>query len=514
MTIDADFAELKHRLKTIADLHDAEKVLVWDQATYMPRGGAEARGRLLALLSSLAHERLTDPAIGRLLDAVTTWAEAQGAESDEAALARAARRDYERATRVPSAFVHKAAEHAAATYNAWQRARPANDFAAVRPLLETTVALSREYAGFHPARGHPCDPLIDLAEEGMTVGAVRALFDELRPHLAALLKAIQARPAADDGCLSGDFSEAAQRAFAEGVVRAFGYDFDRGRNDKTAHPFMIKLGRGDIRITTRYRGDSLPDGLFSTLHEAGHAMYEQGIDERLDGTPLYQGTTWGVHESQSRLWENLVGRSLAFWQRWYAPLKAAFPGPLGGVDLTAFHRAINKVEPSLIRTDADEVTYNLHVMLRFDLELAMLDGTLKVADLPEAWRARMQSDLGIAPADDRDGALQDMHWYTSFVGGQFQSYTLGNIMSAQFFAAARRDLGDVDAQMAAGEFAPLRGWLTERIYRHGRKFTAEEIVRRATGQPLSIAPYVSYLNAKYGALYGLEPQSPGPEASM
>ena len=503
MSIDSDLAELKQRLKTIEDLHDAQNVLVWDQATHMPPGGAEARGRQLGLLSSLAHERLTDPAIGRLLDAVTPWSEAQGADSDEAALVRVARRDYERATRVPSAFVHRLAEHTAATYTAWQRARPASDFASVRPLLGTTVELSRELAAFYPNQAHPCDPLIDRAEEGMTVQTVRALFEELRPRLVALLTAIRSRPEPDDRCLSGDFPEPAQRAFGEAVVRRFGYDFDRGRNDKTAHPFMIKLGRGDVRITGRYRTDGLCDGLFSTLHESGHAMYEQGIDERFDGTPLYHGTTWGVHESQSRLWENLVGRSLPFWRHWYAPLQRAFPGRLDGIDLGAFHRAINKVEPSLIRTDADEVTYNLHVMLRFDLELAMLEGSLKVADLPEAWRARMQSDLGVTPPDDRDGALQDMHWYSNLVGGQFQSYTLGNIMSAQFFAAARRDLGDVDAQMAAGEFAPLRAWLTGRIYRHGRKLTAAQIVERATGQPLSIKPYVEYLNTKYRALYGL-----------
>ncbi len=503
MTIDADFAELKQRLKTIEDLGDAQKVLVWDQATYMPPGGAEARGRLLGLLSTLAHERLTDPAVGRLLDSVAPWTASQGAESDAAALVRVARRDYERATLVPSTFVHRLAEHTAATYNAWQRARPANDFAAVRPLLEKTVALSREFAAFHNGHEHPFDALIDHAEEGMNVKTVRALFADLRPSLVALLDAIRDGPEPDDGCLAGDFPEAGQRAFGEAVVRAFGYDFARGRSDKTAHPFMIKLGRGDVRITTRYRSDWLADGLFSTLHEAGHAMYEQGIDERLDGTPLYHGTTWGVHESQSRLWENIVGRSLPFWRHWYAPLKGAFPGVLDEVDLDAFHRAINKVAPSLIRTDADEVTYNLHVMLRFDLELAMLEGTLKVADLPEAWRARIRSDLGVTPPDDRDGALQDMHWYSGLVGGQFQSYTLGNIMSAQFFAAARRDLGDVDAQMAAGEFGPLRAWLTERIYRHGRKFTAEEIVQRATGEPLSITPYVSYLNDKYRALYGL-----------
>jgi carboxypeptidase Taq len=503
MTIDADFAELKQRLKTIEDLDAAQKVLVWDQATYMPPGGAEARGRQLGLLSSLGHERLTDPAMPRLLDAVAPWAEAQGPDSDEAALVRVTRRDYERATRVPSSFVVRLAEHTAATYAAWQRARPANDFAMVRPLLETTVQLSRELAAFYPGGEHAFDALIDRAEEGMTVRAVRSLFAGLRPNLVTLLGAIRGRPEPDDRCLTGDFPEAAQRAFGETVARAFGYDFNRGRNDKTAHPFMIKLGRGDIRITGRYRTDSLSDGLFSTLHESGHAMYEQGIDERYDGTPIFHGTTWGVHESQSRLWENLVGRSRPFWEHWYAPLQQAFPGRFDRIDLDTFHRAINKVEPSLIRTDADEVTYNLHVMMRFDLELAMLEGTLKVADLPDAWRARIEADLGVAPPDDRDGALQDMHWYTGLVGGQFQSYTLGNIMSAQFFAAARRDLGDVDAQMAGGDFRPLRGWLTDRIYRHGRKFTAAQIVERATGEPLSIRPYVSYLTTKYRALYGL-----------
>jgi carboxypeptidase Taq len=513
MTVDTDFAELKRRLRAIEDLGNAERVLVWDQATYMPAGGAESRGRLLGLLGALAHERLTDPAIARLLDAVTPWADSQGADSDAAALVRVTRRDYERATRVPSEFVQRLAEHNAATYSAWQRARPANDFAAVRPLLEKTVALSREFASFHQSDGHPFDALINHAEEGMDVRTVRALFAELRPKLVALLEAIRSRPEPDDRCLTGDFPEAQQRSFADTVVRAYGYDFDHGRSDKTAHPFMIKLGRGDVRITTRYRSNQLSDGLFSTLHEAGHAMYEQGIDERLDGTPLFRGTTWGVHESQSRLWENIVGRSLPFWRRWYEPLQAAFPRALKGIELGAFHRAINKVEPSLIRTDADEVTYNLHVMLRFDLELSMLEGTLAVADLPEAWRTRIKGDLGVVPPDDRDGALQDMHWYTNLVGGQFQSYTLGNIMSAQFFAAARRDLGDVDAQMAAGDFGPLRGWLTDRIYRHGRKFTSAETVRRATGAPLSIAPYVAYLEGKYRALYDL-PQSRAPAASM
>jgi len=503
MAVDADFAELKQRLRTIEDLRCAEQVLLWDQSTYMPEGGAEARGRQLALLSSMGHDRLTDPPIGKLLDSVTPWAEAQGTDSDEAALVRVTRRDYERAIRVPSSFMRKLSEHTSASYHAWQRARPANDFATMRPLLEKTVELSRELASFHPGYAHPFDPLIDLAEDGMTVDAVRTLFAELRAGLVPLIDQICARPAADDRCLHGDFPEEAQRDFGEIVVRSFGYNFECGRQDKTAHPFMIKLGRGDVRITTRYRNDDLSDGLFSTLHEAGHAMYEQGIDGALDGTPLFHGTTAGVHESQSRLWENLVGRSLPFWEYWYAKLKAAFPSTLNGADLHAFYRAINKVSPSLVRTDADEVTYNLHVMLRFDLELEMLEGRLAVADLPDAWRARIKTDLGVIPPDHRDGALQDVHWYGGIVGGAFQSYTLGNIMSAQFFAAARRDLRDLDAQIGRGEFGPLRGWLTEHIYRHGRKFTAPEIVERATGEPLSIAPYLSYLNNKYRPMYGL-----------
>jgi carboxypeptidase Taq len=502
MKTDTALADLKLKLREIEDLNRAGAVLYWDQATHMPRGGAEARGRQLGLLSRLAHERLTDPAIGRLLDALAPWAEAQGADSDAAALVRVTRRDYDRATRVPAAFVQRLSEHTTKTYHVWERARPANDFAAVRPLLETTVELSRELASFHPGYAHPFDALIDIAEDGMTVAAVRALFAELRAGLVPLIASIRARPQFDDGCLRGDFPEAAQQAFGEQIVRSFGYDFGCGRQDKTAHPFMIKLGRGDVRITTRFRPDDLSDGLFSTLHEAGHAMYEQGIDDALDGTPLYTGTTSGVHESQSRLWENLVGRSLPFWRRWYAPLQAAFPGVLDAVDIDTFYRAINKVAPSLIRTDADEVTYNLHVMLRFDLELALLEGTLAVADLPEAWRERMRADLGVTPATDADGAMQDVHWYVGNVGGMFQSYTLGNIMSAQFFAAARRDVPGLDEQIGAGEYAPLRGWLTDRIYRHGRKYTAPETVLRATGEPLTIAPYLAYLNEKYGALYG------------
>jgi carboxypeptidase Taq len=498
--------ELKARLREASDLGSAAAVLHWDQATYMPPGGAEARGRQLALLGRLAHERFTDPAIGRLLD----WLEADGGlepDSDDAALVRVTRREYERALRVPAAFVAESSEHAALSYQAWTEARPADDFARMRPLLERTVELSRRYSDFFPGYASVADPHIDASDLGLTAASVRALFDGLRERLVPLVRAITARPPADDSCLRQRAPEAEQLAFGLKVIERFGYDFTRGRQDKTHHPFMTRLSLGDVRITTRVREEDITDALFSTLHECGHALYEQGIAREFEGLPLGGGVSAGVHESQSRLWENLVGRSRPFWEHFYPRLVEAFPAQLGAVPLEAFHRAINKVSRSLVRTDADEVTYNLHVMLRFDFELDLLEGRLAVRDLPEAWRARMQADLGVAPGDDRDGALQDVHWYAGHVGGEFQGYTLGNILSAQFFAAALRANPGITAEMGRGEFGTLLGWLREHVYRHGAKYTPEELVERATGGPMSIEPYLDYLAAKYGPLYGVEPEA-------
>jgi carboxypeptidase Taq len=295
--------------------------------------------------------------------------------------------------------------------------------------------------------------------------------------------------------------ESDQLAFGRNVIERFGYDFSRGRQDKTHHPFMTKFSLGDVRITTRVKEDDLSDALFSTLHEAGHAMYEQGIDTRFEGTPLAGGTSAGVHESQSRTWENLVGRSRPFWEFFYPKLKDAFAEQLQGVSLETLYRAINKVQRSLIRTDADEVTYNLHVMIRFDLELALLEGRLAVKELPEAWHARYEEDLGLRAPDDRDGVLQDVHWFGGTVGGMFQGYTLGNVMSAQFFEAALRAHPEIPNEIRQGRFETLHAWLRRNIYRHGSKFTASEIVERATGSPMTIEPYIRYLEAKYGELY-------------
>ena len=504
---EAMLAELKTRFREIGDLYSAGSVLHWDQATYMPPGGAEARGRQIAMLAQLAHERLVAPAMGRLVEALAPYGESLPHDSDAAGIIRTARREYEKAIKVPADYVARASAHSSASYQAWTQARPANDFAVMVPYLQKTLDLSREYSGFFVPYAHIADPHIDNADEGMTTAAIRNLFGKLKRGLLPLLDAICAQPEADDSCLRRDFPQPEQLEFAKLAASRLGYDFKRGRLDLTRHPFCTTFSEGDVRITTRVNGSDLSDALFSTVHEAGHAMYEQGVDAALAATPAGHGVSAGVHESQSRLWENIVARGRGFWENFYPALQRSFPDQLSGVSLDAFHRAINKVARSLIRTDADEVSYNLHIMLRFDLELKLLEGKLAVEDLSEAWRAAMQADLGVTPPDDRDGCLQDVHWYSGAIGGAFQSYTIGNILAAQFFAAALKAHPDIPAGIARGEFAMLHGWLRDNIYRHGAKFPPNALIKRATGAPLNMQPYLGYLREKYGALYRLPSQN-------
>jgi carboxypeptidase Taq len=503
MTEEPKLAELKTRLGEIDDLRSAASVLNWDQSTYMPPGGAAARGRQLATLSRLAHEKFTDTTIGNLLDDLRPYEKSLPADSDDASLIRITRRDYERSIRVPASHVAEARRHGSASFQAWTQARPADDFAAMQPYLERTLELSREFASFFPGYEHIADPFIELTDEGLRASSVRELFARLRASLVPLVDAITSQPPADDSCLSQPFPESQQLAFGERVIRAFGYDYNRGRQDKTHHPFETRFSIGDVRITTRVDPNRLNDALFATMHESGHGMYEQGVNPEYERTPLARGASPGVHESQSRLWENLVGRSRGFWIAFYPQIQQAFPAQLGNVSLDAFYRAINKVERSLIRVEADEVTYNLHVMLRFDLELDLLDGTLAVRDLADAWRERYQRDVGVAPPDSRDGVLQDVHWYAGRIGGGFQGYTIGNILGAQFYAAAMRDQPEIPSEVQRGEFERLHRWLRERIYYHGRKYTAPELVERVTGGPISIDPYIAYLRNKFGELYQL-----------
>lgn len=495
--------ELKARLYEANDLRMAAAVLNWDQATYMPSGGVAARGRQLGTLSRLAHEKFTDPAVGKLLDDLRAYEDGLPYDSDDASLARVTRREYERQLKVPSWFVALLQEHGAQSYDMWTRARPANDFKMVQPVLEKTLDLSRQLADFFPGYEHIADPLISFADEGMKASRVSAVFSALREKLVPLVKAITAQAPSDDECLHQYFPEDKQLGFGLEVIKRFGFDFNRGRQDKTHHPFMTKFSLGDVRITTRVKERDLGEAIFSTMHESGHAMYEMGINREYEGTPLANGTSAGVHESQSRLWENVVGRSLEFWSYFYPRLQEVFPDQLNAVPLETFYRAINKAQPSLIRTDADEVTYNLHPIIRFDLEMQLLDGRLSVGDLPDAWRARYASDIGIAPSDDKDGVLQDVHWFGGLIGGSFQGYTLGNIMGAQFYAVAAQQCPQINDEIGRGEFGALHNWLIEDVYRHGSKFTADELLQRVTGGPLSVEPYIAYLTSKYGAMYHL-----------
>jgi carboxypeptidase Taq len=496
-------AELVARLREVGDLRAALAVLGWDQSTYMPPAGAEARARQIGTLEGIAHAKATDPAIGRLLDQLQPYADSLPPDDDDAALVTVTRRTYERLIRVPNEFAAEIAGHFAESYSVWAEARPANDFARVRPALEKTLDLSRQYANFFPGYQHVADPLIEVADYGMRAATIGPLFEELRQLLTPLVKAIGERPQVDDSLLRRHYPEARQWQFGEAAIRDYGFDFARGRQDKTHHPFMTKFAWGDVRITTRFDEHDLSGGLFSTLHEAGHALYELGIKQEYEGTPLDEGTSAGVHESQSRLWENVVGRSARFWDHYYPKLQATFPEALADVSQDQFYKAINKVQPSLIRTEADEVTYNLHVIIRFGLELELLEGKLSVADLPAAWHARYQESLGVTAPDDRDGVMQDVHWFAGPIGGAFQGYTLGNIMAAQFYAAALGTHSEIPSEIGQGRFETLHTWLRANIYQHGSKYTAAELLQRVTGSPLTLAPYMMYLRAKYGDIYGI-----------
>lgn len=497
-------ATLKMLLQEVNDLNAAIGVLSWDQSTYMPPGAAVARGRQMGTLTQLAHEKFVNPEIGKLLDDLQPYADSLSYDNDDASLIRVTRRQYEKNVRIPSALLAEATAHFAESYQVWMTARPNNDFTAVAPYLQKTIEYSRQVADCFPGYDHIADPLIDFSDEGMTAVAIQALFGELRQQLVPLAQAIARQPQPDTSFLHQPFAEQDQLDFSLKIAEQFGYDLKRGRQDISHHPFCINFSINDVRITTRTRANDLSEALFSTLHEAGHAMYEQGVAPHFEATPLASGTSSGVHESQSRLWENIVGRSYPFWQHYFPQLQTVFPTQLNNVSLDAFYQAINFVQPSLIRTDADEVTYNLHVMLRFDLELQLLDGRLAVKDLPAAWHGRYQSDLGLQAPDNSDGVLQDMHWFGSFVGGQFQGYTLGNIMSSLFYEQAITTHPNILNELSGGKFNTLHQWLRENIYQHGSKFTANELVQRITGQPLTIDPYIHYLKTKFGTLYNLD----------
>jgi carboxypeptidase Taq len=493
---------LREYLGKIQDIQAAASVLEWDLETYMPEGASEARSQQIATLRQLAHDMLTSDETVQLLEAASSEIGDADALDDASSLVRVTREDAEKARRVPGLLVAEIARTSARSRQTWKEAREANQFDRFAPDLERLVDLSRQLAEAIGHDGQPYDALLDQYEPGMTTAAVRSTFESLRDELVPIVAAIRAAPQPDASILGHHFAKDRQWDFGMYLLREIGYDFSRGRQDLSAHPFSTSFSVNDVRITTRVAERHLPSALFGTLHEAGHALYEQGIDPSLDRSPLASGTSLGIHESQSRLWENLIGRSLPFWNRYFGSLQDRFPDVLGPVDVNQFYRAINRVEPSLIRVEADEVTYNLHIMLRFELELGMIDGSIPIRELPDAWNDRMQSYLGIAPPSDSDGVLQDIHWSLGAFG-YFPTYALGNLMATQIYDAMKRDLGDVDALIEDGAFSDILGWLRDTVHRHGRKLKAPALLKRVTGEDLSASSWLTYVRTKFGALYDL-----------
>jgi len=494
------YTELKTRLAEIQDLRSAGHILGWDEQVMMPPRGARIRAEQLATIERIAHEKFISDEIGRLLDELQGESEELPYDSDEASLVRVTRRDWEKARRVPPELRAEITRAASNALPVWIEARKASDFSQFQPALQRNLDLVHRYVECFEPADEPYDVLLDDYEQGMTTAEVRAVFDELKRELPPLISAIQEQGAVDDSFMSGPFDVEAQREFSLRVIERFGFDKEAWRLDPTVHPFMTGGGVDDIRITTRYSESDLTS-LFSAMHETGHGLYEYGVARELDRTPLGSGVSLGLHESQSRMWENLVGRSRPFWRFFYPQLQEAFP-VLGEVDEEAFYRAVNKVQPSLIRVDADEVTYNMHIILRFELEQEMLSGAVPLRDLPEAWNARMKEYLGIDVPDDANGVLQDIHWSGGSLG-YFSTYSLGNVISLQIWEQARSAMPDLLDGIEAGEFGALREWLGDNLYRHGRKYTPKETLERIVGGPIDPGPYVRYLNEKLGNLSGV-----------
>jgi carboxypeptidase Taq len=493
---------LNEHLAKIIDLQHAAAVLSWDQEVYMPEEGVGPRADQLATLSSMAHELFTSDETRRLLETAEADVAGLDYDSDAASTVRVARRTFDQQTKIPTELVERESRATSQGFVAWRKARESDTFATFQPHLRELVDIQIEKAHHLGYTDHPYDALLDQFEPGMTTAQVEVLFGELKEGLVPLVREIAAQPEIDDSFLGKPYSDQRQWDFTLLLLRDIGYSFKRGRQDKAPHPFTIEFGNADVRVTTRIHTNAPQSAIFSSVHEGGHALYEQGSPDAFERTPLAGGATLGLHESQSRLWENQVARSLPFWYHYYPILQAFFPEQLSGISLTRFHHAINKVQPSLIRVEADEVTYNLHIFVRFELEKALVTGELTVDDVPEAWNARYEEYLGLTPPNDALGCLQDIHWSHGTIG-YFPTYTLGNLISAQIYDQAKKERPDLEEDYTHGEFAPLLTWLRERIHKHGRKFTAPELLQREFDTETSARPLLAYLREKYTGLYEL-----------
>jgi carboxypeptidase Taq len=497
--VDARFDELIRRLGVIDDLVRAGTLLGWDEETKMPVAGADARAEQRATVEAVTHEHRVDPALGELLEELRPFEEEHGHDSFEASVIRVARRDYEKAVRVPTELQASLERAGSLGYRAWLRARKENDYSIMLPLFEHNLELRRQYVACFEPEGDEYDVVLDDYEPGMKTVEVEAIFDRLKERLVPMIHAVADEEPIDDSCLHGSFSRQAQHRVSTAILEAWGMDWSSWRLDYTVHPFEASMALADIRLTTRFDEDNI-HGILSCLHEFGHGLYERQIDPAFARTPLADGVSSAIHESQSRMWENLVGRRASTWRFFYPMLQRELP-EFSSVPLETFVRALNKVQPTLRRVDADEVTYCLHVILRFEIERDLLDGRLELRDLPEAFDAKMREYLGMQPPNLADGVLQDVHWSDMSVG-YFPTYALGNVVSVQLWEQAEADLGDLDEQFERGEFAQLAEWLRDHVHRFGRMFEPRDLLQRAIGATMDPEPYLGYLQRELDELFG------------
>ena len=497
------YEELVSLTKEAATLEAVSSLLGWDQRTYMPRDANETRANQLSLIAGIYHKRITDPCIGELLAELEQSELAKG-DTPESANIREIRDKYDKMTKLPQKLVEELSRVCSLAETEWQEARKFRDWKRFQPWLEKVLDLTKQVAEALGYKGEPYDALLDQYEPGATAAEIVEVFKNLRGELVELIGKIKDAPKRPDVTIvERAYNVELQRIFGETVAAAQGFSFNAGRLDVTTHPFCTGMGPGDTRVTTRYNPNRLNDALFGIMHEVGHALYDMGLDKNYYGTPMGEFVSLGIHESQSRMWENQVGRSKQFWVYFFPQLQRVFRESLDGVKLDDFYAAVNDVRPSYIRVEADEATYNLHILLRFELERAMIMGELKPADIPGEWNKRFKNYFGIEVDHDSHGCLQDVHWSGGMIG-YFPTYTLGNLYSAQFFAKAKADMPNLTAQFERGDFSQLLHWLRENIHKHGKRYRARQLVQRVTGQPLSHKPLMTYLYTKYGEIYGIK----------
>jgi carboxypeptidase Taq len=497
------YKELLDRCKEVNIIGSCAGLLGWDERTYMPRAGAASRATQISYLSGLAHEKFVDPRIGELLAELEQSPLVKEPLSDSAVNIREIRHEYDKSVKVPKELVEELSHTRTMAQGVWAEARKESNFPKFLPWLDKIIKLDLRLADCYGYKRDPYDALLDNYEPGATFETIGKVLADFRKDLIPIVAAIIDSPKKPDlSIIERDYPVERQAMFGQSAAAAIGFDFSAGRLDITTHPFCSGIAPGDTRITTRYNPRHFGQAFFGILHETGHGIYDQGLKSEHWGAPLGDSVSLGIHESQSRMWENLVGRSRPFWRHFFPRAQQMFPESLQGVKFDDFYFAINDVRPSFIRVEADEVTYNLHIILRFEIEHAFLNGEVKPSELPGLWNEKFQQFFGIVPRNDADGCLQDVHWSMGYIG-YFPTYTLGNLYSAQFFAKAKQDIKDLDEQFARGEFMQLKSWLNKNIHEHGKRYRAEKLVEVVTGKPLSHQPLINYLKSKFGELYGI-----------